>query len=221
MDASYHAKNLWNYHKLNQKIDKSDLIIGLGGHDIRVAERSAELYLQNYAPLIIFTGKGGNWRVNEHSHDKDITEAQRFKNTALLLGVPENSIILEDKSTSTGENIKFTKEILRLHKIKADKVILVNQPYMERRTYATFKAQWPELNFVVTSPQHSFEDFPIADITLEKIIHKMVSDLQRIIEYPKRGFQIEQEIPDNVMDSYNELIKQGFTNAMMKNPESY
>jgi hypothetical protein len=38
----------------------------------------------------------------------------------------------------------------------------------------------------------------------------MVGDLQRIREYPARGFQIPQDIPDDVWEAYLELVKAGF-----------
>ena len=40
------VKILCNFNQLHQKIEKADVIIVLGSHDIRVAERGAELYLQ-------------------------------------------------------------------------------------------------------------------------------------------------------------------------------
>ena len=40
--------------------EPSDLILVLGSHDTRVAERGAELFLNNYAPLILFSGGLGN-----------------------------------------------------------------------------------------------------------------------------------------------------------------
>ena len=33
------AKTIWNYHRLNHKVEKADIIIVLGSHDMRVAER--------------------------------------------------------------------------------------------------------------------------------------------------------------------------------------
>ncbi len=52
------AKKLWDYHLLNQALDKSDCILALGTHDLRVAERAAELYLEGYAPWLYFWWTG-------------------------------------------------------------------------------------------------------------------------------------------------------------------
>jgi hypothetical protein len=47
------AKKLWDYHLLNNRLEKVDCILALGSHDLRVPERAAELYLKGFAPLLI------------------------------------------------------------------------------------------------------------------------------------------------------------------------
>ena len=37
-----------------------------------------------------------------------------------------------------------------------DKIIFVDKPYKERRTYATLKKQWQDIDIIVTSIQMSF-----------------------------------------------------------------
>lgn len=44
----------------------------------------------------------------------------------------------------------------------------------------------------------------------------MVGDLQRIKEYPIKGFQIQQEIPSNVWDAYEKLVSLGYTSHLIK-----
>jgi hypothetical protein len=96
--------------------------------------------------------------------------------------------------------------------------ILVQKPYMERRTYVTFKKQWPnaETQIFVTSPMLSYEEYT-GGVTLDKdlIINIMVGDLQRIREYPKMGFQIEQDIPSDVWYYYETLIAAGYTKYLL------
>jgi hypothetical protein len=38
----------------------------------------------------------------------------------------------------------------------------------------------------------------------------MVGDLQRIRVYPARGYQIAQEIPDEVWGAFEELVRAGY-----------
>jgi uncharacterized SAM-binding protein YcdF (DUF218 family) len=87
---------------------------------------------------------------------------------------------------------------------------------MERRSYATFKKNWPDKKLLVTSPLLSFEEYPTNDITVEKLINMMVGDLQRIKLYPEKGFQIYQEIPDDVWSAYERLVALGYDKQLMK-----
>jgi len=45
----------------------------------------------------------------------------------------------------------------------------------------------------------------------------MTGDLQRIIEYPKLGYQAEIELPEEVLESYEYLIAEGFDSHLIKN----
>jgi len=69
---------------------------------------------------------------------------------------------------------------------------------------------------IVTSPQISLEEYVTVDISLEKVINIMVCDLQRIIEYPKKGFQIHQFVPDQVLDAFHFLVSEGFNRHLIK-----
>ena len=206
------ARTVWNYHQLNHELKKADCIFVLGSHDTRVAERGAELYLAGWAPLLIFSG--GLGRLTDGVWKE--TEADKFARIALQMGVPENALLLENKSTNTGENILFTQRLLQQKKLNPDSFIVVQKPYMERRSFATFKKLWPEKEIIVTSPQISFEDYPTVDMPLEKVIHIMVGDLQRVKLYAERNFQIAQHIPDNVWYAYEQLVEAGYTEQLVK-----
>lgn len=205
------AKKLWDYHHMNQSLEKADCILVLGSHDLRVAERGAELYLQGYAPLIIFSG--GLGRLT-----KDIwkeSEAEKFAQVAGDIGVPKKAMLIENKSSNTGGNILFTQQLLKEKGLNPESFIVVQKPYMERRTYATFKKHWPDKNLLVTSPQLTFEEYPNVEIPLEKVINIMVGDLQRIKIYPEMGFQITQEIPEDVWESYEKLVELGYNKQLV------
>ena len=207
------ARILWNYHHVDHVVEKSDCILALGSHDTRVADRAAELYLEQMAPVLIFSGGLGN--LTKEIWTK--SEAELFATIALQKGVPADAILIENRSTNTGENIMFTKSILKQHRLDPQRFIVVQKPYMERRSLATFKQHWPDKDLIVTSPQLSFEDYPNDEIPLEKVINIMVGDLQRIKLYPARGFQIYQEIPPNIWDAYERLIKLGFDKHLAAN----
>ncbi len=205
------ARTVWDYHHINHHLKHSDCILVLGSHDIRVAERGAELYLQGWAPLLIFSG--GLGRLTEGVWQE--TEADKFARIAIELGVPKEAILIENKSTNTGENILFTQQLLNERKIQPHSFIVVQKPYMERRSFATFKKHWPDKELLVTSPQISFDNYPAEDMPLDKVIHIMVGDLQRIKLYAEKGFQIYQEIPVDVWQAYEQLVKAGYDQQLV------
>jgi len=200
------AQILWDYHHVNDTLEKSDCILVLGSHDTRVAERGAELFLEGWAPLLIFSG--GLGRLTDGVWAE--TEADKFAAIAINKGVPEPDILIENRSTNTGENIVFTQQLLKEKKLDPKSFIVVQKPYMERRSFATFKKHWPDKKLFVTSPQIPFEQYPTIDIPLERVINIMVGDLQRIKVYAEKGFQVYQEIPAHVWDAYQQLVKLGF-----------
>jgi len=206
------AKKLWDYHHVNHTVEKAEFILVLGSHDLRVADRATELYFEGWAPRIIFSGGLGNFTKEMWTE----AEADKFAAIAIKMGVPKESILVENKSTNTGENILFTQQLLAQKNLDPQSFIVVQKPYMERRSYATFKKHWPDKKLIVTSPQISFEDYPTKEIPLERVINIMVGDLQRIIIYPAKGFQVYQEVPPDVRDAYEQLIALGFNKHMMR-----
>jgi uncharacterized SAM-binding protein YcdF (DUF218 family) len=206
------ANKLWDYHHVNQCVEKSDCILVLGSHDLRVAEKGAELYLQGWAPILIFSG--GLGRLTNDIWKE--SEAEKFATIALKMGVPIEAILIENKSTNTGENILFTQQLLKENNLDPQSFIVVQKPYMERRSYATFKKHWPDKKLTVTSPQISFENYYNDEIPFESVINIMVGDLQRIKIYPEKGFQIFQEIPKDVWSAYEKLVELGYTEHLVK-----
>ena len=204
------AQQLWDYHRLDHELVKSDAVVVLCSHDERVAERGAELFLGGWAPLLIFSGGFG--AITRGLWDEP--EAVRFAQIAEAMGVPHESILVEDRSTNTGENVRFTRELLLRERLAPEKFIAVQKPYMERRTYATFRKIWPEKELRVTSPQVSMDQYldqyAHSTLTPEDVIAIMVGDLQRIKLYSEKGFQIPQEIPAEVWAAYEELVHAGF-----------
>ena len=204
------AEKLWRYHHMNHRLEKADAILVLCSHDKRVAERGAQLFLEGWAPLLIFSGGLGSITRGLWSEP----EADQFAKVALGMGVPEGRILVENSSTNTGENVLFTKRLLAERGLDPGRFILVQKPYMERRSYATFRKFWPEKEAVVTSPQASFDEYlgeySNPELSADEVVSIMVGDLQRIKLYPARGFQIPQEIPEEVWAAYEELVRAGY-----------
>ena len=217
MDHHIHslAETIWRYHQMNHQLEPADAILVLCSHDKRVAERGAELFLGGWAPLLIFSGGLG-------SITRDIwtePEADQFAKIAIAMGVSKGRVLIENRSTNTGENILFTKHLLKAKNLDPQKFILVQKPYMERRSFATFRKIWPEKDVLVTSPQVPFDEYldsySAKELSADDVISIMVGDLQRIEIYAEEGFQIHQEIPDDVRSAYEELVRAGYNQRLI------
>ena len=95
---------------------KEDAVIvlgaGLRGENLSLILRNrldaaVEYYNENPDVVIVVSGGQGP--------DEDIPEAEAMERYLYEQGVPLNKIIKEDKSTSTEENFKFSKELLEKH----------------------------------------------------------------------------------------------------------
>ena len=120
-------------------------------------------------------------------------------------------MLVENRSTNTGENVSFTRQLLAERGLDPQRFILVQKPYMERRTFATFKKVWPEPEIAVTSPQVTMDEYLRAysneSLSPADVVSIMVGDLQRIRVYAERGFQIPQEIPDDVWSGFTSELR--------------
>lgn len=204
------VERIWDYHRLDHELVQSDAILVLCSHDTSVAQYAARLFLDQWAPLLICSGGAG--AITRRLFNEP--EADRFAAIAAGLGVPADRIIVENQSTNTGENVQFTRRLLASRGIDLRTFILVQKPYMERRTFATFRKVWPEPQICVTSPRVSLDEYlshyANDALSADDVISIMVGDLQRIRLYPDKGFQIPQPIPDDVWAAFHELVAAGY-----------
>ena len=129
------AEVLWNYHHMDMPLEPADVILVMGSHDLRVGEYGARLWLDGWAPWLLLSGGLGN--LTKHIWEE--SEADQFARIARGMGVPEERILVENRSTNTGENVAFSRALLGKRGIEANSFLLVQKPYMERRAYATFR----------------------------------------------------------------------------------
>jgi uncharacterized SAM-binding protein YcdF (DUF218 family) len=205
------AKLIWDYHQMGHQPRACDAAIGLGSHDLGVAAFAAKLYHEGLFPTLVFSG--GNSPTTAARFPRG--EAVHFREHALELGVPDDAILLEPNAGNTGQNIAFSRDVLAAEGITPTSVLLISKPYMERRSYATARKVWPEVDIVCASEPLALDDY-IASIGDPKlVIDMLVGDLQRVIEYPKQGFAVEQDVPEDVHAAYHALLAAGFDSRIM------
>ncbi|MCB1179097.1 MAG: YdcF family protein [Leptospiraceae bacterium] len=131
-----------------EKIPTSDVIVVLGGminpltaypekpELLSSADRLTDaviLFNQKKAGKILFTGGSGVL------FQQDVEEASNAKKIMVDLGVPEESILIENKSRNTYENARYSLEILKQNKLES--VILITSAFHMKRSLGVFKKQ--------------------------------------------------------------------------------
>lgn len=213
LPAAYRAdvEALWDYHHMHHAVRPCDVGIGLGSHDLGVATFAAELYHRGMFPNIVFTGANAPTTVQRFPRG----EAVHYREHALELGVPDKAILVEPRATNTGQNIEFTRGLLASHGVKVGSAILISRPYQQRRAYSTAKKLWPELEIICASRPLPLDDYIESIGDVNRVINMLVGDTQRIMEYPKRGFAISQDMPDDIEAAFHRLVEAGFTSRLI------
>ena len=207
---------LWDYMRLDMTPVPADVLVGFGCYDETIPLRAAELWKQGLAPWVVFTGGLGRNTTGLFRS----SEAERFAAIAVKAGLPEDVILLEDRSANSAENFLFTRALLEARHIPARRILAVHKPYMERRVYAAGAVYWPQAAFILTSPQVTVPEHIRAaeavGMTERSVIETVVGDVQRMELYAKKGYQIPQQIPPAVRAAYDRLVAAGYTGQLAK-----
>ncbi len=91
----------------------------------RRARHAARLYARGLAPRIVVTGGVGTNPPSEARAARDIIVGE---------GVPEDAIVLEERSTSTAENAREAAQL-----IEAERVLIVTDAYHALRAERVFR----------------------------------------------------------------------------------
>jgi uncharacterized SAM-binding protein YcdF (DUF218 family) len=210
------AEILWDYNQLHQELPREvDAIVGLGCCSLAVAQRAVDLYNSGLSGRILFSGGTGIYSQNLPQ-----PEAELFANYAESRGVPRTALITETRSRNTGENMRFSHDILA--QLGAKSLLFVTVPFHERRTSATFEAQYPDSEVVaaVTSQRMgnsalSFSQF--ADryhIEHETLATRVADATERIRVYPERGWMTPQPMGHEVIEALERVHAAGLGSAL-------
>lgn len=201
---------IWDYHQLHHDLRICDVGICLGGPDPDVADFAVELYQRELFPLLVFTGANSPDTVAYYPRG----EAIECRDKALLLGVPDDAIVVEPRATNTGQNISYSRDVLAENGVRPESVMLVSMPYMQRRAFATCRKVWPAVDIVCASVPIEFDEYAKVIGNPPVVLDMIVGDLQRVMEYPQKGFAISQDVPNEVHDAYQRLIDAGYTSRL-------
>lgn len=195
------AQILWDFHKLIKQPSKVDVIIGLNSYDIQTAVHCAELYYKKVADKIIFSGtpqkiKNGILVKNE---------INLFALKAIELGVPEDSIIIEQFSNNIADNIDFSLNILP----DISSAVIVTKPNALRIAH-TIAIGRSNLNWFTSCIDRGLFEPITFQHTFEDLLNEMVSDTKKLIENSFSGVEKTQNLPQKVLKAINRLRELGF-----------
>ena len=206
---------------------KADLIMVLGSDDMRVPLAAAKLFKEGFAERILVSGC--SWKLLK---GKVTPEAHIYRDILVRGGIPEEAIIIEDESTSTLENIVFSKKILKNEGIPHDTVILIQFPVGQRTAGETFKKQFGRkpLNFAPYIPDtaHMSEKellniAKIAYMHLWKLTVNGPSSIEKIgvIKIPSDIAETREKLRNNLITmEMKDIIKSGNSDLRLAEAEA-
>lgn len=205
------ARVLWDFQRMGHEPRACSVGVGLGSHDLGVADVTAGLYRRGLVPLVVFTGATSPTTRARMPRG----EAVHYRERAVELGVPEDAILVEPRARNTGENIRFSRDLLAERGTPVDSVLLVSKPYEERRAYATARKLWPEAEFVCASAPLDLPAYADSVGDPRLVLDMLVGAVQRLLLYPARGFMIELPVPPRVTTAYERLRGRGFVGRLV------
>lgn len=149
---------------VEDEIKKADAIMVVGGSHPELGEKAAELWKQQYAPVILIsggvsikTGKFPGPKSKAEVYNKEYeTEYDFFTDVLLKNGVPKFAFYGEDRSSYTKENALFAHEVAEKNKLNINKAILICKTFHARRSFMFYQMAFPDVTFIV-SPVSGFD----------------------------------------------------------------
>ena len=185
---------------------QADIILAAGSHDLRVPEYTAKLFLAGVAPTVICSGGFGKITDGLWS----VPEGDVFAERCIACGVPKDRIIVEREAKNTGDNFSLSKKLCFNMGLHPQTGVIVCKPYMAKRAWATGSKQWREVHWHVRVPEIPFEEYWNDEGSIEQEINLMTGDLQRLIVYAKKGFQLPVDVPKHIWTAYERLVEDGY-----------
>jgi len=213
---------------------QADVLLLLGNALPGTARIVADAWHAGVAPIILISGGVGHstpllWdAVRCHSQFGDVAvddrpEADIFRDIlADHLGVDSAAILVENESTNCGANAWASKAVLG--PLSPGKLILIQDPTMQRRTHASFQRAYrgeTATEFISFSPfvpqaltETLIENFSDGIWTFERFVDLVLGEIPRLSDDPNgygpsgKDFIEHVEIPEDVLEAYKTLVRQ-------------
>jgi uncharacterized SAM-binding protein YcdF (DUF218 family) len=179
-----------------------DAVIGFGTFDLSLPRFCGDLRERGYARRIIFTGGVGAGTGDLGGPEADVWLAALARSHP---AIDIDHVIVENRSTNTGENVRFTGDLLRAAHpalalgVGVRRVIVVTAPSRLRRVGLTMRRQHPGV--------HVTRQLPSVTMTADAALYArqgidyrghLAGELDRIVAYPERGWIVSEPLPTAV-----------------------
>ena len=126
-----------------------------------------------------------------------LSEAGTIFQALVKRGVPEDSIVLEDKATNTGENVLFSRA--KVGDLGITEILLIGKISSKRRYIMTVRKRWPEIqricchgvNYFPRDVEHWWKD--------EEFRQRVISECRKLRSYIEKGFISDISIVDGIV----------------------
>lgn len=187
-----------------------DAVIGFGMFDLSLPRLCGDLLAQGMARRIIFTGGIGAGTGNLGGPE---AEAWRVELRRSHPEITDEQLVVESRSTNTAENIAFTAELLAQkhpelafgHGLRS--AIVVASPSRLRRVGLTLRLQQPNLHVIrhVAPTVSIAQEAALYEQNGTDYISHLVGELDRIQQYPARGWIAAEALPAAIVDAQDLL----------------
>lgn len=149
--------DITNFIFIKDEIQKADIIFIPGGSYPELGEYAAELWKQDFAPLVmpsggvsLKTGKFNGVKSKKELYNKEYkTDCEFLLDVLMINGVPARSIIWENTSSCTKENAFFSRDVAIRNKLDIKTAILCCKNFHARRSLMSYQFAFPETKFYI------------------------------------------------------------------------
>ncbi|MBU1147182.1 MAG: YdcF family protein [Candidatus Omnitrophica bacterium] len=205
----------------------ADLLILFGNDDIKTIEKAAGVYKDGLVNNIVVSGGRGRLAepLIEHAQKEEyaikgdlgvISEAEIMKQLLINNGVPEDKIIIEDKSTNTKENADNIKTKLEEKNFLQWTAVIMQVPLQQRRARLTFEKTFEKEIASGDVRYMSYAPYvpDVVKMSPEELVDSIslcMKEFERFREYGPNGknHMREAEIDNEVQSAYDYALLLG------------
>lgn len=148
---------------------------------------TVQLYKLGLIDKILVSGGSGNLIASGEK------EAVSFMKAMVLMGVPEQDIVIESETRNTHESAVAVKKILASLGYDANECVLITSAFHMRRSLACYQKEGMALDHFTTdfyshSRKYTLETFIIPSIEAIDIWHKLIREWTGCLAYKMAGY---------------------------------